>query len=135
MDDYLDEFLSQFEVSRRKQLNFSLSSLYMLENWIIDKYSGIEEIKKSSEALNINKNGQYIGETFRNNINSLKWRIQLEEPQGLFYGLPILIDPDYRNTIPICPLTLGTATTSRRTGKYLATVLRNLIEDYKNRSI
>lgn len=134
IDDYLDDFLSQFDTSTRKKLDFSLSSLYVLENWILDKYPGIEELKKDSEAQNLTKIGQYIRETFRNNISSLKWRIQLEEPQGLFYGLPILVDSNCSNTIPICPLTLGTASISRRTGKYIATVLENLIEDYKNDS-
>lgn len=131
MHDNLDEFLAQFDDPIRKQLDFSPASLCVLESWILEKYSSIEDIKKPSEAQNLSKIGQYIGQTFRHNISSLKWRIQLEDPQGLFYGLPILINSNDNSMPPICPLTLGTASTSRRTGKYLATILENMAKRYK----
>ena len=123
MDDALERFFGVLPEQVRKRLDFSASSLDSLEQWILEKYPNPMAMVQPNEAKIVDGLARYVGETFRT-IGAGRWDINLEDSNDAFFGIPVLIG---LNNLPSthCPLTLVTASSDRRTGKYLRTVLEN----------
>ncbi len=122
MDDFLEQFIAQFPREDQFRLDYSPSSLDIVEAWILKTYADTDAMLAKSESQAVNRAACYVGETYRKNRGG-KWDIRLNDTSFVFNGVPILTDP--QSTIPHCPLTLVTATADRRTGSYLRTVLEN----------
>jgi hypothetical protein len=123
MDDVLDEFIGSFPESERQQLNFTPESLDLLEQWILARYPNVNAMLDSKEAQTVDALARYIGETFRRKLGG-HWDIRFDTPKYVYYGLPELRGNSKKST-PECPHTLATASSDRRTGCYLRTVLQN----------
>lgn len=132
MDDALDRFKAQFPKQMSKQLDFSPASLDVLEASILDRYPDIKATRPLDQSQWVNGAACYIGETYRKALGGV-WDINLDEPEYAFFGIPILKTGSREKVLSIhCPLSLATASTDRRTGTYLRTVLENMIERQKN---
>jgi hypothetical protein len=127
MDDALERFLARLPPKTRQKLDFSPSSLDILEAWILDAYPDIATMLKHDQADIVGGAARYIGETFRRTIGGY-WDIRLDDPKMAFSGLPILTGSKERPT-PVCPITLVTASADRRTGNYIRTVLEAKMND------
>ncbi len=123
MDDALERFLTGLPIKVRESLNFSPSSLNILETWILDKYPNTQAMLETDQSRVVDGAARYIGETFRHAIGGY-WDIQLDDPKQAFAGVPILTGCEKQST-PICPLALATTSADRRTGRFLCTVLEN----------
>jgi hypothetical protein len=120
MDDALARFFDTLPASLRSKLNYSPESLEALERWILARYPSIEAARAAEESRIIDGLARYVGETFRKNAGG-HWDINLDNPKAAFFSVPILTG--FRT--PICPLALVTASTDRRTGRFIRTVLDN----------
>ena len=120
MDEFLEEFATEFSEEEQNLLDYSAESLEIVEKWILSNYKDTAAMLKASESQRINQVACYVGETFRKSKGG-KWDIQLDDPAFAFYALPVLTGT-YDSE---CPLTLVTATADRRTGSYLRQVLEN----------
>lgn len=125
MYDALDRFLETLPKETRARLDFSPDSLDILEAWILDRYDNNKKMLEPNESHILDGIARYIGETFRNSLGGY-WDIQLGDPRYVYYGLPILTGFSKKSNTE-CPLTLATASADRRNGKYLSTVLKNMM--------
>ena len=123
MDDALEGFLDGIGEPTRSQLDFSPASLDRLEGWVLERYSSPEDLMKPEAKPVLDGVARYIGETYRKQIGG-RWQIRLDDPKYAFFGLPELTGFSERPT-PICPHSLATAMTDRRSGTYLRTILEN----------
>ena len=83
MDDYLDEFL-ELESSLSGSLDFSPSSLSIVELRLLERFSSIEEILKDENNKYLNACSVYVGETYRKNVGG-KWKIELDDVKDVYY--------------------------------------------------
>ena len=123
MDDALERFLSRLPADLRSKLDFSPASLDALESWILERYGAPHDhdLLEPAESAVLDGLGRYIGETFRRALGG-GWEIRLDDPKYAFHGLPQLAG-FHPNSSPVSPMSLATAATDRRTGRYLSTVL------------
>ncbi|OYD07117.1 hypothetical protein [Paludifilum halophilum] len=123
MDDVLEDFIEKFPGN----LDYSPSSLNILENWLLKQYSSAEELKSKDQFPNLDAIGRYIGEVYRKNLKGVRWGIELDDESNVFYGLPIIkFDQDLPS---ISPYYQATASVSRRTGQFLYTVFKNMEDE------
>ena len=120
MNDFLEQFIAQFPEEDQSSLDYSPSSLDVVEAWILKTYLDTDAMLSSSESQAVNQAACYVGETFRKALGG-KWDIQLDDPTYAYHSMPIISGTN----ISECPLTLVTAVADRRTGNYLRTVLEN----------
>lgn len=127
MGDDLEEFLSStyFDSEQLSNLNYSIDSLTVIEQWILDRFNSTEEVIRNENADLVDKAVKYIGETFRKQLGG-NWDIDLENQKNAYYNLPVLTNYSEKAT-PICPHTLVSAAADRRSGKFLKTILQNAI--------
>jgi hypothetical protein len=123
MDDVIDEFLRGLPEGVRARMDYSPASLDVLEEWLLDTYRSPQALRAGDAAL-LDRPARYVGETMRRNLGG-KWTINLDEPEEVFFGLPILTE--VRGAVaPMSPYSLTTATLDRNTGGYLRRVLENI---------
>lgn len=124
MDQTLEWLLQSLPPDDARQLDYGPESLVSIEEMILQRYPNTESMLKPEESEWVNAFACYIGETFRRK-NGSQWSIRQDDPKFAFHGLPILAG-GFKQTTPLCPMALATATADRRTGKYLRTILENL---------
>ncbi|MEP7286474.1 MAG: hypothetical protein ABI947_11965 [Chloroflexota bacterium] len=135
MDDALEEFYDLLPPDLCEKLDYSFASLDVLEDWILLQFSSIDDIQKillriregrepGKEAQILDGASRYVGETFIRLIGGY-WDVPTDDPRNVYYGIPIVTGYKERPT-PECPITLVTASTDRRTGKYIRTVFENI---------
>jgi hypothetical protein len=130
MDDVLDRFLQRLPTNIQGKLNFSPSSLEVIEAWILENYPTTQAMLGQDQASLVDGAARYVGETFRRTIGGY-WDIQLDNSDTAFFGVPILTGFEDKPT-PCCPLTLVTTSANRRTGKFLSMVLDNTVKRLKH---
>jgi hypothetical protein len=126
MSDAIDRFRQSLPESVRTQMDMSPESLNVLEALVLERYPNVETIKKQSEAQAVDGMARYVGQTFRKHFGG-KWMIELNDQKNVFYGLPQLAGMAGQQT-QMCPLTLVTASTDRRTGKFIRTVFDGYVQ-------
>lgn len=125
MDNAIAAFKDSLAPGVRSRLDGSEASLDVLEALILERYPTPADTRKPGEAAFLDGAARYVGEVIREHTGS-KWTMRHDDPRFVFHGLPILAGAGKLKNVPECPLSLVTASTDRRTGKYLSTVLRNL---------
>ena len=123
MDDAIARLIQSAPTNLADKLDFSPESLNVLEEFILSKYPTIIDIKKPTEAKAVDSLARYVGQVFRKHLGG-KWGIEFNDRKNVFYGLPQLMGMAGQRT-QICPLTLVTASTDRRTGQFIRTVFDN----------
>ena len=122
MDDSLDIFSTMVPREVSRQLDFTPKSLDALERWVLDRYPSIEATRAESEQYDLEYMARYVGETIRRNIGG-EWRISYDDPKAAYYAVPHIRFAE--QVPPLTPKYMLTASTSRRTGHFLRTVLTN----------
>ena len=120
MDDALERFLADVPDTIATKLDYTSTSLDVLESWLLGSYESVEAMLEPDQSARIDGAARYVGETFRRELGG-QWALRLGDPSKVFYGLPELTG--FRMRTPLCPLTLVTASADRRTGNYLRSVL------------
>lgn len=129
MDDSLARFFNSWPEDVRKKLNYSIESLDAIEQLILDMYKNSDEMLAPESTRMLDGFARYIGETIRKNIGG-HWDIELADPKYVYHGLPQLTGFAEKST-PECPISLATATASRRKGNYLRMIVNNMAKRYK----
>ncbi|MBV8327742.1 hypothetical protein [Chryseobacterium sp.] len=122
----MDSFTEDFAKRNHLNLDYSIKSLDDLEQWIINNYLSINNLKEYPSMLDLLT--IYIGETFRKHIGG-KWVMDIEDQDHAYYMMPVLTSPDYQGEIYKAPRTFATASIPRKKGNYISTVLKNNRED------
>ncbi|MEN8215329.1 MAG: hypothetical protein ABFS56_02915 [Pseudomonadota bacterium] len=137
MDEALARFFKNLPDHLVAHLDFTPHSLDLLEDWILKKYSSVEKMLPSEEAVMVDGITRYIGETFRKTIAGT-WEIRFDDPKYVYYGLPQLTGFSSPKIAPICPMRLVTTCVDRRKGHFLSAVLHNQIKripEFPNRAL
>ena len=122
IDFKMDYFTGEFAKEQNLKLDYSIESLDELEGWILANYKEVNDLiadRKMLDYLTV-----YVGETIRKNLGG-KWVIDLENKENVFYSMPVVINPDRKRAILLCPLTLSTASIDRQKGNFISTVVKN----------
>jgi hypothetical protein len=125
MDDAIDAFMLTVPEPIRSQLDGSPDSLDLLEAWLLSRYSTISESKKPTESQVMDGATRFVGEIFRIATGS-KWALEVRDPKALYFKLPILRGGRF-DRMPECPMSLVSASLDRRTGRYLSSILKNVL--------
>jgi hypothetical protein len=128
MNEAIGEFKEQLPSDVADALDWSPESLNVLEEWILQNYSGPQEILSADTTI-VDGAGRYVGETFRRALRDHYWDIDLDDNKNVFFGLPVLTTKE--KATPVSPLSLVTASADRRRGEYLSTILTNKIKRQK----
>ena len=117
MDAALERFLPVVEKEMKSSLDYSIVLLKVLELWIKQNYNSVEEMK--AKTAHLDGCARYVGEVIRKQLGG-KWDIDLERPDNVFYGLPIMVGDVYGSD---CPLSLVTASMSRSNDDFIFTIV------------
>jgi hypothetical protein len=126
MDSALASFKLELPVELRSKLDYSVASLDALEEWLLQRYTSISDIKAKSESLFLDGSARYVGEVFRG-VTRSEWSIQLDDPKRVYFGLPVLLGGKLGPAAD-CPITLVTASLNRRSGTYLSGIVKNFVD-------
>jgi hypothetical protein len=126
MDDALCEFADSFPPDVRRQLDQSIESIDLLEQWLMQRYDTNKDAIRDVESTALDRVARYAGEPIRRHTGS-QWTVDLEDGNNAFFGLPILTGGKLGGG-QICPLALATASLDRRTGHFISGVARRLAE-------
>jgi hypothetical protein len=127
MDDALCDFTDSFPADVRRQLDHSIESIDLLEQWLMQRYGSNKEAVRDVESTALDRVARYAGETIRRHTGS-HWTVDLEDNSNAFFGLPILTGGKLGGG-QICPLALATASLDRRTGHFISGVARRLAQE------
>ena len=122
IDFKMDYFTGEFANEQKLKLDYSIESLDEIEGWILANYKEIKDLiadRKMLDYLTV-----YVGETIRENLGG-KWVIDLENKENVFYSMPVVINPDRKRALHLCPLPLSTASIDRQKGNFISTVVKN----------
>lgn len=111
----------------RDSLNFSVESLLIFEEYILENYT-LNSIREKNNKRALDVFTRYIGETFRKNLKNVIWSFQ-DNPKFIDYGYPILIKRDNQPFTPQNPASFIVAALDRKKGNYLIKILKNNIEN------
>src|SRR5262245_60021788 len=92
MPQRIETFLQILPDETRRQLKYDVTSLDILEGWVLEKYPGPKAIRDDldkgvGEYLVIDGAGSYVGETFRRNLGG-NWIIELADKEYAYLGIP-----------------------------------------------
>ena len=126
MSDKLDEFTNKLNDNNSGEMDFTLSSLDVLEKMILLQYPSKEVLLQEENKDILDLYARYVGETFRKNLKVTKWDIDLSNEKNAYYRLPVITGKEL--SVPIAPHTLLTASIGRNKGNFISTVLSNNIK-------
>ena len=126
ISDKMDYLTNEFAEEHKLSLDLSIKSLDELEEWIIDNFSTIDDLRNNQKILDLLT--VYIGQTFQKHIGG-KWYMDLENKDNAYYHMPILTNPDYKGVKHKSPRTYAIASVDRRRGNHISTILKNCMED------
>ncbi len=109
-----DELEKLQEQLNHLDLDYSPESLLRLEGWILEKYPTMDSVLEDKMTLDALL--RYVGEVYRIHLQG-KWDIVLDDPQYIFYNLPIISYPE--NAPNTSPLSLVTASIDRQTDNFI----------------
>jgi hypothetical protein len=123
MDDALARFVESTPDTTKRRLDLSDESLAAVEALILSRYADPAAARASSEAAFVDGAARYVGEVFRLASGS-RWGIDFSDPKKVYHARPTLKGGTLQ--APLCPIALVVAVTDRRTGHYLAAIMRNI---------
>jgi len=126
MDDRLEQLPDFLPIDISTKMDYSPSSLSILEKWLLNQYDGVKKILENSEKQRLDVLGCYVGETLRKKLAGI-WDIDLKDKKNAYYQIPVI---KKQGCWTECPMTLVTAATDRRTGEYMIGVLNAIESQY-----
>lgn len=80
------------------KLDYSLDSLAVLGDYICDTVQSVESLKQNDELWDCL--ASYVGTTYRRNVSTAEWRIELEDEKNIYFGIPALRTKGNTNFYP-----------------------------------
>ncbi|MEZ4858743.1 MAG: hypothetical protein R2781_08020 [Flavobacteriaceae bacterium] len=127
MDDSYDIFLKMVKEDFSEKLkSFTLSSLDILEEWLLSKFSTPDELLFKENKTLLEGSAIHIGEVIRKHTSG-KWDIELKNEDDAYYGLPVVVSKDEKHFFD-CPYSLTTSLLDRREKGWLKGVVEYIID-------
>jgi len=120
--DNIDELAFLIPKELHGTLDYSVKSLIDVSNFLI-KSETVESIMKKPNLWN--GLASYVGVVYEKNVPSAKWRVELDDENNLYYGVPALRTNQMTN---FCPLYEITTMLDRKRPDFLYAIIRNHIE-------
>jgi hypothetical protein len=123
------EVREELEALMGLELGVDEHSLDTLEAFLLRRY------RTPDEALTLDQRGvldaaaRHVGLVMVLGIGGARWDVILDDPDHVYYRLPVVRLPDGSTD---CPLTAVTAALDRRTGTYLRELVEGYAELYDN---
>lgn len=118
MSDELDSFHMQYPYS-----NFSIKSIGDFENFVLEKFSTVNEAIDPKNKKLLDRMSRYLGEVIRREFDG-RWDIELSDKDDAYYQLPVVRTPKGIR----CPITMITTAIDRNNG-FLGKILAKLKND------
>ncbi|SMP01524.1 hypothetical protein SAMN06265361_101259 [Laceyella tengchongensis] len=113
--DVVENFVNEFDYLN---LDFSPESLIRLEQWILEKHPSPQSLIKDEKAEILDSILRYVGQVYVKQLKG-KWNVVLNDPQYVYYSMPIVTTPDDMDVSPFSEIV---ASSDRRRGDYMYTV-------------
>jgi hypothetical protein len=121
MESAFDQLLALTGPEVSSRLNFEVSSLDVLESWLLTRIVDYRELLSRENAALYDVSARYFGEVLRRAVGG-DWVPCLEAPRSSNYGYPAI---DYAGRgVRIVPHFCITATIDRKMGNYLSSIVR-----------
>ena len=115
------EVRDELEALMGLELGVDEHSLDTLEAFLLRRYRTPEEALALDQRAVLDAAARHVGLVMILTIDGARWDINLDDPDDVYYRLPVVRFPDDSTD---CPLSAVTAALDRRTGTYL----RELVE-------
>lgn len=119
LSDYLENFISKLD-SKGYKLNYSISSLSVLQDYIIN-----EKITINDD--DVNDAGCYFGEVVRRNYGG-KWICNLDNTKSVSYGKPVIIGHTKPQDLILSPIDSVLILIIRPRDNHFLEVIKNHID-------
>jgi hypothetical protein len=119
------EVRGELEALMGTELDVDEQSLDTLEAFLLRRYRTPDEAMTLPERGVLDAAARHVGLLLILTIEGAHWDLILDQPDHVYYRLPVVRFPDGATE---CPLTAVTAALDRRTGNYL----RSLVEGYQD---
>lgn len=129
MQDLLNN-INLLPLEIRKELNYSVKSLNVIELYILNNYS-IEDTKNPSYEAAFDLFSRYVGETFIRNLDDVDWEFQNYDKENIYFGKAILNKKNGESFTPDYPYSYCVALIDRKKGNYLSSILNYMISKYR----
>ncbi|MEU4217122.1 hypothetical protein [Actinoplanes sp. NPDC026623] len=106
---------------------FDIASLDALEAFLLKRYRKPDAALTLDQRPVLDAAARHVGLVMVLAIDGATWDLDLSDPSGVYFGLPVVQLPDGPAE---CPLSLVTAALDRRSGDYLSTVVRHLADEW-----
>ncbi len=127
MDDKLGLLFGNLPVEVSGNLDYSVTSLTLLENWLLKSYPSVGDILKETEKDILDQLSRYVGETIRKNLGGI-WNIDLIDKKNAYFGIPVV---QRKGVWSECPVSMVTAATDRKKGDYMESIVNSMIRRHK----
>ncbi len=109
------------------KLDYSLDSLTILGEYICDTIQSVESLKQNEELWDCL--ASYVGTTYRRNVSTAEWRIELDDEKNIYFGVPALRSQGNTNFYPKYEIT---AMIVRRRKDFLMAITKRHIEQQRS---
>jgi hypothetical protein len=116
--DVLEDFIDKFS---NLDLDYSPESLIRLEQWILDKHPSPQSFVEGEKAEVIDGMLRYVGDVYVKQLKG-KWDVELDDPQYVYYSMPIV---KMEGVNAVSPFSELVASTDRRRGDYMYKLFMN----------
>lgn len=124
MDEKLRDFIQSLPLQVSSHLNYSISSLVVLEKWFLKRYGdNPEKFQMLQQAIIVDGGCRYIGETFRKQIGG-HWDVDLAESDEEKKLIPFIIG--FKGKKRFYPYIELKKAVYFKTGTYVIEVVRQL---------
>lgn len=119
IDEKISNLKKKLPIELKEKMDKSIDSIDGLENFLIENYNASD---KKIDFETWDEIASYIAAVYKLKIESSKWFIELEDKENVFYNKPGL---QTNNEIFFCPHSYVMAAIDRRTGNFIAKVIKN----------
>ena len=89
MDEAIQNLSNSLPSEVRSRLDYSPESLDLLERWLVEKYSSVQDALSEQSNPILDGASRYVGETLRKNLSGT-WFINNTDEKMLYFGIPQL---------------------------------------------
>lgn len=124
MLEALSDWMARLPKSLAKQLDYSIASLDVLEEWLLQEFPDARSAVAGDNFAVGDGAARYIGETLIRNFGG-RWDMDVHDPNSIVFGTPCIRGFE-KGGIPVVPLRLVVNVLDKRQGGHLRFVAGNL---------
>lgn len=106
-----------------RSLNYSVDSFEYLGRHICDTIQSIDSLMQQEELWDCY--ASYVGTTYRRNVPTAKWHVELEDEKNVYYGVPALRTEAKTTFVPMYEIT---AMLERKRPDFISAITKRHIE-------